>query len=262
MENIQTSDNKNIRKIYSKNQIDIATFFGGPLIGGYLISENYKTFGEKNAAKKTLLITIISTVLFLTLIIFLPEINIGDQASTGLSIIPLIIIVLFVRKYQGGKIQEYINKGFRGASSWGVFRKAIISLIITIIIVYLIVSVKQDYDVKYNYQGYLENYCATTYRENSIKNNKEYIPEDASCFVFNRLRLKGYTLGQVDQVLTLEYEYQKESGLVDNKKQNNTISYEPLPYIKKHQKTGLAEIQINEILTNEDGYLKAIGVTN
>jgi hypothetical protein len=50
-------------KIYTIGWIIFSTCIGGPLAGCYLISENFKNFGNKDLARKILIIGIISTIL-------------------------------------------------------------------------------------------------------------------------------------------------------------------------------------------------------
>lgn len=256
-------ENQQSGKIYSKNQINIATFIGGPLIAGYLISQNFKIFGDKDASKKTLVISLISTAIFIGLLILLPESITNKIPSISTAIIPIIVASLIVKKYQSKKIEEYLKKGYVRASSLGVFGKSILSLFITLILLFLLAQAKTSVNVKYNYGGYLKNYCSSSFSEKSIKKDKVYVPEDASCLVFKRLEDKGYTLEQVDKVLTLEFEYQKKIGIVSGSNQtvtDNSTAYNPLPFIKENQTLGLSDNQISEILTNEEEYLKLIGV--
>lgn len=256
-------ENPQSGKIYSKNQIDIATFLGGPLIAGYLLSQNFKIFGDKDASKKTIIISLISTVVFILIPLLLPESITSKIPNISIAIIPIIVADSIIRKYQSKKIEEYFKKGYKQASSLGVFGKSIISLLITLIILYLSSQAITFINVKYNYGGYLNNYCNSSYNEKNISKDKTYVPEDASCFVFKHLESKGYTLQQVDKVLTLEFEYQKEIGMVGGSNQtisNNTTTYNPLPFIKEHQALSLPDEQINEILAGEEEYLKLIGV--
>ncbi|OGE64935.1 hypothetical protein A3I48_04160 [Candidatus Daviesbacteria bacterium RIFCSPLOWO2_02_FULL_36_7] len=254
-------ENQQLSKIYSKNQIDIAAFIGGPLIASYLISQNFKIFGDKEASKKTILIGLISTVIFFGVLVLLPESITSKIPNISTAIIPIIIADLIVRQYQSKKIEDYHTKGYPKASSLGVLGKSVISLIITLISVFLLYQVVTFINVKYNYAGYLKNYCNSSYNEKSISKDKVYVPEDASCFVLQRLKEKGFTLQQVDQVLTLEFDYQKEIGIVGNsEKDSKGNDYNPLPYIKKHQTLGLSDEQINLILNEELEYMKFIGI--
>lgn len=256
-------DKQQSGKIYSKNQIDIATFIGGPLIAGYLLSQNFKAFGEKDAAKKSTIFSILGLLLLIGAFTLLPEPVTSKIPSISVAIVPILIASFVVRTYQSKKIEEYLKLGYKIASSLEVFGKSLLSLIITLFLYFAVFQILTSMNVKYNYGNYLKNYCNSSYNENNIRQDKVYIPEDASCFVYSQLKSKGYTLQQVDKVLTLEFEYQKKIGIVGGS--NQTISdsntpYEPLPFIKESQDLSLSDKQISEILTTEEGYLKLIGV--
>jgi hypothetical protein len=256
-------EKQQLRKIYSKNQIDIATFIGGPLIAGYLLSQNFKTFGEKEAAKKSTIFSILGLLLLISAFVLLPESITSKIPNIFVAVIPIVIASLVVRIYQSKKIEEYLKSGYKTASSLGVFGESLLSLIITLILYIAIIQITTSLNVKYAYGNYLKNYCNSSYNEKNIRRDKTYVPEDASCFVYTQLKEKGYTLEQVDKVLTLEFEYQKKIGIVSESNQtimNNSTAYEPLPFIRDNQTFRLSDNQINEILTIEDKYLQLIGV--
>lgn len=186
-------ENQKVGKIYSKNQIAIATFIGGPLIAGYLISQNFKIFGDKDASRKTIIISLISTVILIGAFILLPESITSKIPNTSIAIIPIFFAYLIVRTYQSKKIEEYLKNGYSKASSMGVLGKSILSFIVTVILGFLLSYAVTFINVKYNYAGYLKNYCSSSYNEKSISKDKVYVPEDASCFVFQRLKERGFT---------------------------------------------------------------------
>lgn len=101
-------------KLFRKKVIVVCAFLAGPLVGGYMIAENFKNIGERSKSIGTLVITIIFTVL-LTLAFFL---------FPGLEKVPNIVFPVFfasitsasVKFLQGNKIEEHIKKG-------GVFYK-------------------------------------------------------------------------------------------------------------------------------------------
>ena len=52
------------QKIFTNKAISAATFFGGPIAAGFLISKNYKAFGNDNAARNSIFIGFSKLVLF------------------------------------------------------------------------------------------------------------------------------------------------------------------------------------------------------
>lgn len=250
-------------KVYTKNTIYAATFIGGPIVGTYLIFKNFKLFGKNDAAKKTLFYGLLGTFLLFLTAVLLSEF-VTNNLIVFFAFIPLGIVLSIVQTYQSYDIKQYLNSGIKQANFLGVFLKSLISLLISITFILLMTFIVTMLNVKFNYINYLTHYCGSTYKESLIKaNSKEYIPEDASCFVASKLKKNGYTLNQVDEVLTLEFEYQKSIGLVDDIRQTkvgDSQAYEPPPYIKQHQKLNLNDSQINEILRVEQEYLRLIGV--
>ncbi len=113
-----------IGKIYKSRAIEVATALGGPLVGGYLLAENFKIFNEPEKAKKTWVWTIIASLVIFGGLFFVPDI---DKIPNHF--IPLInggIAILIVRQFQHDKIETYIKAGGK-LHSWG--RAILISII-------------------------------------------------------------------------------------------------------------------------------------
>ncbi len=68
-ENLYTEQVDN--KLYNSQSILIATFFGGPLVGGYLISENFRYLGEPEKAKQTWVFAILGLSVLLAILGFM-----------------------------------------------------------------------------------------------------------------------------------------------------------------------------------------------
>jgi uncharacterized membrane protein len=120
------------KKLYKPMGIYIATFFGGPLVAGYLISSNYKALNEKQNVTKTWIFTILGTVLivFLSyLIAFRSTIHIPGF------LLPLIYSTVtynIVNLLQKQKIAAYISAGGQFHPSSLVFLVTVIGLVITV----------------------------------------------------------------------------------------------------------------------------------
>jgi hypothetical protein len=120
----------NSRKIFTNKAISVATFFGGPLAAGFLISKNYQVFGNDNAARNSIFIGIISTILMFAGIFMIPE-NIIDKIPQPL--IPAIytaIIAGLVEKLQGQKIKDFLANNGQKASNWQAAGYGFIGLLI------------------------------------------------------------------------------------------------------------------------------------
>ncbi len=120
----------NLQKIFTNKAISVATFFGGPIAAGFLISKNYKIFGDENAARNSIFIGIISTVLLFAGILMIPE-HIIDKIPQAL--IPGIytaIIAGLVEKLQGQKIKDFLSENGQKASNWQAAGYGLIGLLI------------------------------------------------------------------------------------------------------------------------------------
>jgi len=123
-------------KIFKDKTFWVGTFLGGPLVAGYLLSENFKTLGQPEKVKPTWIITIIATIIIFGGIFLIPEnINIPNQ------IIPIAYSAIaygLFKKYQEEKSNEHINSGGLIHSWWRVIGIGIIGLLITILPIFAI----------------------------------------------------------------------------------------------------------------------------
>jgi len=124
------------QKIYKERAIWVGTFLGGPLVAGYLISENFKVFDQQEKARKAWIYSIIVTAIVFGGVFLIP-----DNVKVPNQIIPLIytfIAYQFVQIYQKAKITTHINAGGQVYSWWRTIGVALIGLLITVIIVFSI----------------------------------------------------------------------------------------------------------------------------
>jgi hypothetical protein len=123
-------------KIFKDKTFWVGTFLGGPLVAGYLLSENFKTIGQPEKVKPTWIITIITTIIIFGGIFLIPEnINIPNQ------IIPIVYSVIaygLFKKYQEIESNEHISSGGLIHSWWRVIGISIIGLLITILPIFAI----------------------------------------------------------------------------------------------------------------------------
>ncbi|WP_423127680.1 MARVEL domain-containing protein [Gaoshiqia sp. Z1-71] len=106
------------KQVFTNKAISIATFIGGPLAAGILISKNYKVFGREEAARNAVFVAFFSTFILFVGLFMVPE-----QLFDGLphSMIPLIyttIIAGLTEKLQGQKIKEFLANDGQKASNW------------------------------------------------------------------------------------------------------------------------------------------------
>ena len=126
-------------KVYTELAVRVGTFLGGPLMAGYLIAENYKTFGETKNVQKTWLISIFVTLSLLTATYFLSEL--GNMADRIIPISYILIANFLVKSLQSQKINNHLNAGGQKYAMGRTIGISLVSLCITlspiIYIVYL-----------------------------------------------------------------------------------------------------------------------------
>ena len=131
-------------KIYKDKAFWVGTFLGGPLVAGYLFSENFKALGQPEKVKPTWIITIIATVVIFGGIFLIPDnINIPNQ------IIPIVYTAItfgLFKKYQEERATEHINQGGL-IYNWGrVVGVGIVGLLITILPIFAIAYASDTID--------------------------------------------------------------------------------------------------------------------
>jgi hypothetical protein len=124
-------------KIYQSNTIRVATFIGGPLVAGYLMSENFKTFNETEKARKAIIYSIVATVVVFGAAFLIPGLDRG-----GRYIIPLAYTwtaYYLVTHYQGENISSHIKAGGQVYNWWRTLGIGLVGLVVTLIVVFSIV---------------------------------------------------------------------------------------------------------------------------
>jgi hypothetical protein len=103
-------------KLYKDRAVYVGTFLGGPLVAGYLFAENFKHLGQQDKVKTAWFIAIISTIVIIGIVFFIPNIE-----KIPSYIIPLIlggIAQFLIQKTQGAAIKSHIEKGGPMYSVW------------------------------------------------------------------------------------------------------------------------------------------------
>ena len=128
---------KSTKRIYKDRAIWVATYLGGPLVAGYLISENFKAFNEIDKAKKTWIYTIIVTIIIFGGFFSIPE---GILESVPRYFIPLIytaIAYFLVEHFQGKNISAFIALEGKTFGWLRVIGISLIGLAITFILLFV-----------------------------------------------------------------------------------------------------------------------------
>ena len=104
--------------IYTKGNIIASAFIGGTLAPAYLMSQNFRMLRNDDAAKKSMLIGIIATVVVFGGLAVLPEEVVETIPNMAIPIITMAVAGYAVKSYQEKQIEEYLKKGGEAASTW------------------------------------------------------------------------------------------------------------------------------------------------
>ncbi|HEY0048916.1 MAG TPA: hypothetical protein VGB68_06510 [Pyrinomonadaceae bacterium] len=118
-------------KIFKDREVWVGTFLGGPLVAGYMIAHNFKTFGDGARARKTWIIAFAATLALFGIALFAPYIERIPQVA-----IPLVytgMAFVLVRLYQGEKIAVFVGAGGRIHSWWRTIGVTIAGMVITFV---------------------------------------------------------------------------------------------------------------------------------
>lgn len=113
-----------MKKVYNNTGIGMAAFLGGPLAAGYLFSKNYQALKKNKLSKRSILISVLITVIVFGSIPFIP-VEIDEKIPNYLfPIIFLGISRLLADRYQKADIEDFISDGggilFELESCWNL----------------------------------------------------------------------------------------------------------------------------------------------
>lgn len=144
-------------KIYKDKMIWIGAFLGGPLVAGYIIAENFKSFGNRNAATKTWIFTILATLLIFAVAFLIPENTKGFER-----VIPItytVIAASLLQHFQGKQLLSHIASGGQVYSWWRLLAISLIGLIVTLGTIFgsLLITEAISTDIKSKSYGLMEH---------------------------------------------------------------------------------------------------------
>jgi hypothetical protein len=124
------------QKIYENKAIRAATFFGGPLVAGYLIAENFKAFHDPINAKKAWLSSIFATALLFGIVFIVPH---ADKIpSVAFPLAYSFLAFYLVERYQGKLIQEHLGSGGKSFKWWRALLIGLAGAAITFAVIFAI----------------------------------------------------------------------------------------------------------------------------
>lgn len=136
------ANDKKEEKFYSKWDVFGGSFLGGPLAGTYFLYENFKRLNQTKAAKYSLVIGIVGTILLFGILILLsPELS----SFIPKHLIPVIYasfaMAIYV-PYQGKAIEVRLKEGAKKKTIGKVLGVVFICLVVTVIYCYSLVLVQ------------------------------------------------------------------------------------------------------------------------
>jgi hypothetical protein len=118
------------QKIYTLRSIQVATFLGGPIIAGYLISENYRAFNEDKKSKIAIMLGVLATIVLFGVVFMLP-----DTKKVPTYIIPLAYswgAYILVQQLMGAQMKAHFAAGGGVYTIWRALLAALIGGTVTV----------------------------------------------------------------------------------------------------------------------------------
>lgn len=119
-------------KIFTEKAINIGTFLGGPIVGGYMLSENFKVLKEDDYSRRVLFATIIFFFVFFELLFMIPQ-PVAQKIPDAF--FPLIyggIGYWIYKSFQKKRIDEFIKAGGLKQSGLKITGITLFGMIITL----------------------------------------------------------------------------------------------------------------------------------
>lgn len=221
---IQENSNQSVL-FYSANAIQLATFLGGPLIGGYLMRENYRALGEEQKGKQAFLWGVVTTILVFGGLLALPS-TVSDRIPNY--VLPAIfagVIRWIVEVKQGDVLRQHKeqNRGFY--SSWRAAGLALISACMIALTVLATVFLWPNDPAYEAYQTQLDVFTQNeqetlVFYDDLYTKSREELLEELTTLILPKWEENIKLVQQVQQLENFSSELQEH--------QNNLLQYSEL----------------------------------
>lgn len=117
-------------KVYTEKTFGFATFFAGPFVGAYMMSENFKVLGQRDKIKLVWLISIFITIIVIGVIMIIP-----DDVRIPRQLFPIVYTLIgiqFFKKYQTQAIDSHLYHGGLKHSWINITLVIFIGIVVTI----------------------------------------------------------------------------------------------------------------------------------
>ena len=125
------------KKVYTERALRIATYFGGPLVAGYFLSENFKLFNEEDFSRRLQLGSILFAIVFVEIVMLIPDSVFDKIPGVWLPLVYVFISYGIYSKYQDKRVEKFLNSGGEKQSIWNIIAVTLIGMIITFAYIYL-----------------------------------------------------------------------------------------------------------------------------
>lgn len=120
-----------VYKLYSTRAVVIASFFGTPLAGGYLMAKNYQQLGNKTYARRALFYSLLAVIVSFCLGIVLPD-AVPPMAVT----LPVVMAMgQAMKQLQGTALEEHQKKQGQFESCWKAWGISLLIMIAVLLII-------------------------------------------------------------------------------------------------------------------------------
>jgi len=206
------------RKLFSEKAVYIATFFGGPVVAGYLMGQNYKVLGQAALANRSFFIGILSSVLMYAALFLLPENIIDSIPAAFIPGIYTFIIVLIFQKYQKSAVILHKENNGKFYSGWKATGIGTVFLIVQIAAIFLFV-----YFLIPDFQANTYDKKVEQFSKNETEALQAYdiLQTGTEEQILNHLRKNGIDLWQ--QNLAILDEMDNIDGLPDELRQQDAL---------------------------------------
>jgi hypothetical protein len=116
-----------IRPLFSPGQVAGATFFGGPVGGGWLLAMNYRRLGAPGKARMALVLSVLAMAALVAAGLVLPR-----GLGSVLAIVDVVAMSTIAMTLQGEDFERHVALGGRRGSSWHAVGIGIASLAICV----------------------------------------------------------------------------------------------------------------------------------
>jgi hypothetical protein len=118
------------KPLYTAAAVTLATVFGGPLAGYWIMATNYRRMGKSAEARNAIAAGVLIDVLVVGAGLLLP--SEFQSAALGVNIALIFFLRKQAQKEQGAAVEEHLAQGGREGSLWAAFGVGIASCLLVI----------------------------------------------------------------------------------------------------------------------------------